>query len=86
VRRFGREDGADVQGTEGAGAEGTERIERGDDGVGVLEKQAAGGSKCEDGAKGAIESLNFELAVAGKGGGAFECEGKQGGQGEVVGV
>jgi len=65
------EDGAHLQRTEGAGAEGAQGIERGDDGVGVLQEQAAGGSEGEDGAEGSVNGFDLDLAVAGEGCGGF---------------
>jgi len=79
-------DSAEMEWAEGAGAEGTEGVERGDDGVGILEQQAAGGGEREDGAEGAVEGFDLYLAIAGEGCGALEGEGEALREREVVGV
>jgi len=71
-----REDCAEVQWAESAGAEGAQRIKRCDDGVGILQEQAAGWCEGQDGAKRAVEGFYFDLAVAWEGCCALECEGK----------
>ena len=81
-----RVDGAEAEGAEGAGAEGPQGIEGGDDGVGVLEDEAAGGREGEHGAEGPVEGLDLDLAVAREGIGALEGEGEQRREGKVIGV
>ena len=81
-----REDGADMQGAEGAGAEGAKRIKRRDDGVGVLKDEAAGGRESEDRAKSAVEGLDLDAAGAREGLRGLEREGQRGGEREVVGA
>jgi len=79
-------DGTEMEWTEGAGAEGAQWVECGDDGVGVLKQQAAGGGERENGAKGAVEGFDLYLAVAGEGRSALEGEGEALGERKVVGV
>jgi hypothetical protein len=79
-------DRAEVQRSEGAGAEGAQRVERRDEGVGVLQEQAAGGGEREDGAQSAVEGFDLYLTVAREDGGALEREGEARGERQVVGV
>ena len=81
-----REDGADVEGAEGARAEGAKRIKGGDDGVGILKDEATRGREREDGAKSAVEGLDLDAAGARKRLRGFEREGQRCGEWKVVGA
>ncbi len=59
MARLSGKDCAHMQSTEGARAEGAERVERGNYGVGVLQEQTAGGGQRKDGAERAVEGLDF---------------------------
>ena len=59
--RMGGEDGAHVQGTEGAWAEGAQGVKGGDYCVRVLKEKAAGGCQGENGAERTVEGFDFEL-------------------------
>ena len=69
-------DGAHTKGTEGAWAKRPQRIQRRNDGVGILQEQAARGRKGQDGAR-SVERLNLELAITWEAIRALECEGEQ---------
>ena len=84
VRLLEWEDSAEMEWTEGAGAEGAEWIECGDDGVRVLQEQAAGRRECENRAECSVDGFDLHLAVAGERRGALEGEGEALREREVV--
>ena len=63
-----RGDGAKTERTEGGGAEGLERVEGAEEGMGVLEDEGSGGD-AERGAEGVVGVGDLDLAGAGEGGG-----------------
>ena len=79
-----RIDGAHAQGTEGAGAEGAQGIEGGDDGVGVLEEQAARGGEGQDGAERSVKGFDLDLTIAGEAVRTLEREREEGREGKIV--
>ncbi len=75
--------GPHAQGAKGGGAEGFERVEGGEEGVGVLQDEAAG-LDGEGGVEGLVGVGDLELAGAREGRDGFEREGELLVGGEVV--
>jgi len=77
---LGREDGADVERTEGARAKGAKRIKSRNDCVRVLKDEAAGGRESEHGAERTVEGFDLDPAGAWEGLRGFECESQWSGE------
>ncbi len=69
---------------EGAGAERTQRVQRRDDGVRVLQDQAARRGKRQHGAQRSVQGLDLDLAATWEAVRALEREGEQGSEGKIV--